>query len=199
MRASATRKTGRRALPARKGKNVTQNDALPLTGSTSGVETLKSASSVLRLGLATVVVLAGGFGSWAVMAEISGAVIASGHIAVEPSQHTVQHADGGTAARILVRNGDTVQKGDLLARLDDTDLLPERTRVRDQVFALRARMSRLLAEQAERHALTPVPAFAQAMATDEKGLHIYDTQAALFTSRRDSLAQQIATIRERVV
>ncbi len=186
------------------GRDMERNARVTYETSTRGrgqapvADRLTSASPALRLGTAALVVLVCGFGSWAVMAEISGAVIASGHIAVETSQHTVQHVDGGTVAQISVRNGDVVEQGDLLARLDGADLMSERTTVRDQVFELMARKSRLLAEQQDAETMPPVPALLQAMESDAKARQSHDSQLALFESRKASRAQQVATIRERI-
>ncbi len=58
--------------------------------------------------------------TWAYYSEIDevtkgqGKVIPSGHPQI------VQHLEGGIVAEILVREGETVQKGDILLRIDDT-------------------------------------------------------------------------------
>ena len=70
------------------------------------------------IGLIASVLLIIGFGGWAVMAQLSGAIIASGQIEVDQNRQIVQHPDGGVVAEILVDEGDTVQNGDVLIRLD---------------------------------------------------------------------------------
>ena len=52
------------------------------------------------------------------MAQLSGAIIASGQIEVDQNRQIVQHPDGGIVAEILVDEGDTVENGDVLIRLD---------------------------------------------------------------------------------
>ena len=47
----------------------------------------------LLVGLIALVVLVGGFGSWAVTAQISGAIITSGRIEVDQNRQVVQHLD----------------------------------------------------------------------------------------------------------
>ena len=79
-----------------------------------------SATRPMMLGLIALLVLVGGFGTWAVFAQITGAVITSGQIEVERNRQVVQHPDGGVVAEILVDEGDTVAAGDLLIRLDRT-------------------------------------------------------------------------------
>jgi HlyD family secretion protein len=74
----------------------------------------------LIIGLAIVVVLAGGLGGWASTAEISGALIAPGQIVVESNVKKVQHPTGGVVGEVLARDGDLVKAGDVVVRLDDT-------------------------------------------------------------------------------
>ena len=66
---------------------------------------MRGARSSIRLhliiGLAVVVVLAGGLGGWASTAEISGALIAPGAIVVESSVKKVQHPTGGVVGEVL--------------------------------------------------------------------------------------------------
>jgi HlyD family secretion protein len=66
------------------------------------------ARSLKRHGWGTallVLLLFAGCGSWAALAEIAGAVVAAGKIAVESSAKRVQHQDGGIVAEIQVREG----------------------------------------------------------------------------------------------
>ena len=88
----------------------------------------------LVIGFATLLVLVGGFGSWATMAELSGAVIAGGRIEVDQNRQVVQHPDGGVVAEILVKEGDVIKQGDMLIRLDPTLLTSELTIVEGQLF-----------------------------------------------------------------
>src|SRR5207344_2705305 len=74
----------------------------------------------LIIGLAVVVVLAGGLGGWASTQEISGALIAPGQIVVESNVKKVQHPTGGVVGEVRARDGDVVKAGDILVRLDDT-------------------------------------------------------------------------------
>ena len=55
----------------------------------------------MTLGLLALLVLVGGFGTWAVMAQITGAVIASGQIEVDRNRQVIQHPDGGVVAQII--------------------------------------------------------------------------------------------------
>ena len=72
------------------------------------------------LGLAAVMLVAGGIGGWAATTEISGALIAPGSVVVESSAKKVQHPTGGVVGEIAVTNGMNVTAGDILIRLDET-------------------------------------------------------------------------------
>lgn len=177
---------------------MSQETAARIPGHLPIEATLKSARMTVLSGGLALLVLVGGFGSWAVMAKISSAVVASGHVAVEARQHTVQHVDGGTVARLYVRNGDLVEKGDVLARLDGADLISERNTLKDQVLDLQARISRLTAEQGDLDEMEPIPALARIMETDETARRVYASQRDLFASHRDTRTQQVSMINERV-
>lgn len=106
--------------------------------------------SVLRpmtIGLIAMLVLVGGFGTWAVMAQITGAVIASGQIEVDRNRQVIQHPDGGVVEAILVDEGDVVAAGDLLIQLDSNALKSELVIVEGQLFEIMARRGRLEAER----------------------------------------------------
>ncbi|SFR59737.1 HlyD family secretion protein [Yoonia tamlensis] len=113
-----------------------------------------SAKRLLWAGVLTLIILVGGFGTWAVFAQITGAVVTSGQIEVDRNRQVVQHPDGGVVSEILVDEGDTVAAGDLLIRLDATELQSERAVVEGQLFEILARRARLEAERDDADTLT---------------------------------------------
>lgn len=90
--------------------------------------------------------LVGVLGGWAVMTTISGAVVASGTVDVAGKPKTVQSLDGGVLAEIAVSNGDTVRKGEILARLDPTLLQINLDIAHNRLVAALALRARLEAE-----------------------------------------------------
>ena len=64
--------------------------------------------------------LAGGVGGWAATTELSGAVIAPGAIVVDSNVKKVQHLTGGIVGELLVRDGQRVNAGEVVLRLDET-------------------------------------------------------------------------------
>src|ERR1700749_3882193 len=101
----------------------------------------------LIVGLAIVLVLAGGLGGWASTAEISGALIAPGSIVVDSNVKKVQHPTGGVVGELLARDGDVVKAGQIVVRLDDTVTKANLAIVTKNLDAAMARAARLEAEQ----------------------------------------------------
>src|SRR5947199_9726174 len=101
----------------------------------------------LIIGLAVVLMLAGGFGGWASTVQISGALIAPGAIVVESNVKKVQHPTGGVVGEVRARDGDLVKAGDVVVRLDDTVTKASLAIVTKNLDGLWARAARLLGEQ----------------------------------------------------
>jgi HlyD family type I secretion membrane fusion protein len=106
-----------------------------------------SAAMPLFFGFLGLLILVGGFGAWASFTQISGAVIAPGKIEVEQNRQVVQHPDGGVVQEIYVAEGDIVEAGDLLIRLDAEKLRAELSTIEGQLFELLARGARFEAER----------------------------------------------------
>lgn len=102
--------------------------------------------SYLRLALVTIVVLVGGLGGWAALTEISGAVVAHGKVAVEANTKAVQHLEGGIIREIAIKEGQTVEKGDVLLRLDAGQANDTIRGLKSQHTARKAQLELLRAE-----------------------------------------------------
>lgn len=151
----------------------------------------------LWLGGMTLLLLLGGFGLWSVATTISGAIIASGRIEVEQNRQIVQHPDGGVVAEILVAEGDTVEAGEILLRLDGTLIRSELSIVESQLFEAQARRARL---EAERDAMTEmaVPeALLQVAAANPEAAEQLEGQRRLFIARAETLARTVEQLDRR--
>ncbi len=93
-------------------------------------------------GFAIMVLMFGGFGGWAATSQLSGAVIAPGMVVVESYVKKVQHPTGGIVGAILVHEGDSVEAGQVVMRLDDTVTRSTLGVVRSQLDELLAREAR---------------------------------------------------------
>jgi HlyD family secretion protein len=143
-----------------------------------------SARAPLLVGFLALVVLVGGFGTWAVMSQIRGAVIAPGRVEVDQNRQVVQHPDGGVVAEILVAEGDVVDAGDLLIRIDPEELQSELAVVEGQLFEVLARRARFEAERDAAAFLAFDPLLAES--DNPVAAELMEGQQRLFEARLDS-------------
>lgn len=148
-------------------------------------------------GLACVALLAGGLGTWAATATMSGAVIASGQLRVESNRQVVQHPDGGVVGEILVEDGDIVKAGQILLRLDDTLLRSEISAMESQLYEIIARRGRLEAEQVGADTLEFDPELLEVAAQNPSVDKLIEGQRSLFVAKRESTAQEMDALDER--
>ncbi len=151
----------------------------------------------LTMGLVTLLVLLVGFGGWATLTNIAGAVVASGRIEVEQNRQVVQHPDGGVVQEILVNEGDFAEAGHLLLRLDPTDLQTELTIVEGQLFELMARRGRLEAERDGRPQAEFDTVLLEAAARDPRVAAQVDGQRQLLAARAASISKEIEQLQKR--
>lgn len=100
-----------------------------------------------RIGAAAFFLMIGVLGLWSAFTQIGGAVISNGTTIVRGNPKVVQSLDGGLIETIAVREGDLVQEGALLMRLDATLLSTNLEISRNRLAAALALRTRLLAEQ----------------------------------------------------
>jgi len=151
----------------------------------------------LVIGALTALVLVAGFGGWAITATLSGAVVVSGQIEVEHNLQVVQHPDGGVVEAVLVSEGQRVEAGQVLLRLEGALLESELAIVESQYFEALARQARLNAEREGLDTLRFDPPLLTAMASRIDAREIAEGQRRLFAARRGTLAQQIAQLERR--
>jgi HlyD family type I secretion membrane fusion protein len=145
---------------------------------------------VLLLGLALI-------GTWLALAPLSGAVIAPGFVKVDMNRKVVQHQEGGTVKQLLVRDGEHVRQGQVLAVIDDVRLDATLDLLRTQHDGERAKVARLEAERA----ILPAVAFPPELAArrdEPKVAELLQRESALFRARREALDSQIAVLRKQI-
>lgn len=148
------------------------------------------------IGLLTLLILVGGFGTWAARANISGAIIAAGQIEVDRNRQIVQHPDGGVVVEISVDEGMSVAAGDVLIRLDDTLLRSELAITEGQLWEATARRARL---EAERDGLDRVtyPDLLLENAGRDSVADVMAGQTRLFEARGDTIARNVEQLERR--
>lgn len=162
-----------------------------------GSETQLSIKRYERIGFALLVVLVFGFGGWSAFASISGAIIATGQVAVESNTKKIQHLEGGIVKEILVREGDLVGLGQPLIRLDGTETRVRLGIVRSRIDELTAKQARL---ETERDNLDEIafPLEISYRINEPAIAKIVTGQKNLLKARRDSANGQRQQLHERI-
>ncbi len=172
--------------------------AAPASTTASGERFTRSIRFHVVIGLAAATLLIGGLGGWAASTSINSAVIAPATVVVEASRKTVQHETGGLVSEIAIDNGDEVSRGDLLVRLDGTQLKSEISALEKRIYDYTIRRLRLSAERESRDDLELLPHIAFAAIRNQDLAQIITVQRNLLTSRLQLRQTQRNQLRERI-
>lgn len=161
---------------------------LPGSGGRNGIGRPRIASSLLLLLIVTFFVVAGVWASYASLEEVTtgeGKIIPSGHV------KTVQNLEGGIISELLVKEGEHVEEGQVLVRIDDTSFAGNYGELRAEYLSLLATIARLEAE-----ILGGKPQFPPAVLTERPSLA--DSAEALLSARRAELESSLDVLRRQV-
>ena len=155
----------------------------------SSMEQEWSARGPLAWGFSTLLALLGLGGAWSVLTTLSGAIIAQGQIEVSQSRQVVQHPDGGVVREILVQEGASVKAGDVLMRLDGSELGSELTIVTNQIAEHQALRARLEAQRVQSDEIRFPEELERASHDQLEVAEILTGQQRLFQSQREMIVQ----------
>ena len=149
------------------------------------------------MGLATAFIVFGCLGTWALVARLDSAVIASGIVNVETNRKTVQHFEGGIVSAINVAEGQMVQSGAVLVNLRPVQAeaqLETQSNNLDRALALEARLS------AERDGIDHVDFAPELMVRSERPMtrRVINDQDSQFKERRALLEAQVNVLANRL-
>ncbi len=147
-------------------------------------------------GLVIVGLTFGVAGTWAALAPLAGAAIATGVVSPDGSRKTIQHLEGGIIKEILVREGDTVVAGQPLYRLEVTQAQANYSAKREQWLRLLATKARLEAHASDAPGMTLVPELAKPENADLKAF--VDNQIQLFELRRRGLEERESILQQQL-
>lgn len=140
----------------------------------------------------------GGFLAWAAWAPLDEGVPSVGVVTLDTKRKTVQHLTGGIVKEVLVKEGQHVQAGEILFRLDDSVSKANFESIRQRYLGLSAMQSRLMAEQAGAGQLMFQSEVLAAAAKDPFIAQQLNNQLYLFESRRKVLDADIQGMREAI-
>jgi adhesin transport system membrane fusion protein len=126
---------------------------------------------------------------WASFFQIDEVARARGEVITGTRVQVIQSVDGGVLSELLVREGDRVASGQVLARLDQTRFASGVGEIKARLFALEAKVARLRAEVVGREGLT----FPDGL--EERAPDTAQVERALFEQRRTGLSEELSTLR----
>jgi len=149
------------------------------------------------LGYVTIILTFGLLGGWSALARLDSAVVAQGVITVETNRKTVQHFEGGIVREILVREGQRVEEGQLLFKLDDTQFQATVEISQNQLDYNTAMEARLVAE---RDGASEIKFPADMMSRMSRTVikEAIADQRAQFIQRRATIDGQISILQQRI-
>lgn len=138
-------------------------------------------SHILLIAVLVIVTVFIGWADWAELDEVT-----RGEARVIPSRQVqvVQNLEGGIVAAILAREGQIVEAGDVLMRIDNVRAASDYREQRARYLTLQAAMARLTAEIDGKEMAVPAEVNTEA---PEVGM----SELALYRSRQDQLATEI--------
>lgn len=153
----------------------------------------------IRIGLVIAALFFVVFLGWAAVARLDAAAYAPGTLVVSGQRQSVQHRDGGVVGNIYVREGQRVERGQLLMELAAAEVRAQERALASQAIRLLAQRARLEAEQLGRSRIIPPPAFASLAPEDrEEAALAMKLQQTELRARTAVLAAQRGALGERV-
>lgn len=129
----------------------------PPSAAPSTPEDEDSGRPEIRAGLLALLVFFIGFGGWAAFAPLNAAVVAPGVVVVSGNRQTVQHRDGGIVSALLVQEGDSVTRDQVVIELGSPEVVAQERALLSQVFDLQMQRERLTAERSGSRRLARPP------------------------------------------
>ena len=149
------------------------------------------------LGYAIVIFTFVVLGGWSAFAELDSAVTAPGFIAEENSRKSVQHLEGGIIKEILIREGEHVDAGQVLFRMDATQPQANLDLQENQLDSLLAQEARLTAER-DRLSAIAWPEEIKVRSDQPTVKQAIADQAKQFADRQASLHGQIDVLKSKI-
>lgn len=150
----------------------------------------------ILIGAAILLVCVGGFGAWVALAPLDGAVVVSGSFVATGQNKHVQHLEGGILREVLVKEGDLVEVGQPLLRLDPTAASSRMRRLVLRNHRLLIMKARLEAELDGRSTFAMPPELAGDPDPETRG--IFQRQAVELRARRLKMSNEEEVLRKEI-
>lgn len=157
----------------------------------------RSARTPIMLGLGIVAACGLGFGAWAATAPLDGAVVTSGTFVAAGQNKQIQHLEGGIVSEVTVKEGELVDAGQTLLRLDPTTAVAKLRMLVLRKYRLVTTQARLEAELAGKHTFV-LPATSDIDIQDPEVQMIIKRQQLELDSRRNKAQAEEAVLQKEI-
>jgi membrane fusion protein, adhesin transport system len=131
--------------------------------------------------------------AWAAYAVLDEVTTGVGRVIPSQQMQVVQSLEGGIVRDLAVREGDLVDKDQILMRIDDTSFASKLGEIRERQFALKAEITRLDAEAAGKSELSFDDALIAAAPSSVRA------ERETFNARTQKLSSEISLLRQQIV
>ena len=151
--------------------------------------------SVTRTGFAIMFMFFGVAGGWAALAPLDSAAVAPGVIKVAGDRKLIQHLEGGIIAELNAVNGDIVEAGKVLIRLDNTQAKAQLDLVQKRIATREALAARLRAERDNSPEIIFAPELLAKRSTSARDA--VDAQRDVFAAKHHNLKDEREILNQR--
>ncbi len=130
---------------------------------------------------------------WSLWATVEEVTTGSGRVIPSSQVQVVQTLERGIVRAIMLREGDLVEQGQVLMRIDDTGAASQLGELRQRRWALLAEIARLRAEAEDADAIAEVPEL------QENASAAVLSEAEVFRARRAKLDEELAVLAQQLV
>jgi HlyD family secretion protein len=157
-----------------------------------------SVRKVMRAALLLLFLGFGGLLGWAAITPVERAVVARGALVAEGLRKTIMLQEPGILQFLAVREGDRVQAGQLLFRLDPATADAAAAQARAALLAQQVRIARLAAEQQDQRSFVAPGAVIMAAQNDPALAAIVQAEGRLFGARWQNFDGSISVQQRRI-
>jgi HlyD family secretion protein len=150
-------------------------------------------ASILFISLVSAIILIFG-----IAVPVESAAIAKGNVTVLNKRKTVQHLEGGIIKAILVKDGDSITKGQPLIELSDVTPKANRSMVQADLWLERAAEARLNALRENKDTITFPDELVQVAQHNTDIARTMQAQQELFTTQREAQIGKLQTLQQRI-
>ena len=164
---------------------------------TPALARLGNPSRPAKIGIAVLLLFVAVLAAWGALAPLSGAAIAGGNLQVEGKRQSVQHPYGGVVKRLLVKEGDSVVKGQVVLLLSETEPRAQLDVLLVEDAALKATEVRLIAERDG----VAEPSFDAVLGehrASRAAVQAAASERAIMTARRRQYESEAGALRQRI-